>query len=211
MRLRKSACCRSRAQCSDASCRCLGSSELWKTREELETCGGTEEACKVRHAIDFHNFFLMSFIRQCANNISDTQALEEYWDKYHVRDNELRLEDTPPDSPAVLRTSLKADHPLRSRSSLSDAAGLETTKPFLAPYHPALSLPDFLENFGPLIFPLYRASLLRKRILIVTEAPVQISCDYGMSMNRYLKLSLIDPSLCACTAIISSPITLCLL
>lgn len=122
-------------------------------------------------------------VRQCANNISDTQVLSEYWDKHHVRDNEPRLEDTPPDSPAVLRRSLKADRPdiLQSRSSISDSAGLEATKPFLAPYHPALSLPDFVENFGPLIFPLYRASLLRKRILIMTEAPVQISCDYGRS------------------------------
>lgn len=124
---------------------------------------------------------LMSYVRQCANNISDTQALAEYWDKHQISDNEPRLEDTPPDSPAVLRRSLKADRPenLQSRSSISDSTGLETTKPYLAPYHPALSLPDFVENFGPLIFPLYRASLLRKRILIVTEAPVQTSCDYG--------------------------------
>ncbi|GAM35471.1 hypothetical protein TCE0_017r03833 [Talaromyces pinophilus] len=127
-----------------------------------------------------HAAGLKKLAKQCANNISDTQALTEYWDKHHVRDNEPRLEDTPPDSPAVLRRSLRADRPenLQSRSSISDSTGLETTKPFLAPYHPALSLPDFVENFGPLIFPLYRASLLRKRILIVTEAPVQTSCDY---------------------------------
>lgn len=108
---------------------------------------------------------------------------------HHVRDNEPRLEDTPPDSPAVLRRSLKSDRPdnLQSKSSISDSTGLETTKPFLAPYHPALSLPDFVENFGPLMFPLYRASLLRKRILIVTEAPVQTSCDYGRSHDPISK------------------------
>jgi hypothetical protein len=127
-----------------------------------------------------HAAGLKKLAKQCANNISDTQVLAEYWDKHHVRDNEPRLEDTPPDSPAVLRRSLQSDRPdnLQSRISISESTGLETTKPFLAPYHPALSLPDFVENFGPLIFPLYRASLLRKRILIVTEAPVQTSCDY---------------------------------
>lgn len=131
---------------------------------------------------------LTNRVRQCANNISDFQPLVKYWDKHHVRDNEPRLEDTPPDSPAVLRRSLKADHPdnLLSRNSISDSTGLETTRPFLAPYHPALSLPKFVESFGPLIFPLYRASLLRKRILIVTEAPVQTSCDYGRYLRPYI-------------------------
>lgn len=47
MCLYKSARRRGRAQCSDASRGRPSSSELWKTREELETRSRTQKACKV--------------------------------------------------------------------------------------------------------------------------------------------------------------------
>lgn len=56
---------------------------------------------------------------------------------------------------------------------------LEPSRPALTPFHPASSLPDLIEAFGPLIFPLYKAVLLRKKILLMTEAPVHIPCNYG--------------------------------
>jgi hypothetical protein len=40
---------------------------------------------------------------------------------------------------------------------------------------------ESLKLFGPLIFPLYRAALLRKRILIVTDTPVEFACNLGES------------------------------
>ena len=46
-------------------------------------------------------------------------------------------------------------------------------------HHPALSLPLFLDTFGPLIFPLFKAALLRKRILLVGQAPVELACNFG--------------------------------
>jgi hypothetical protein len=49
----------------------------------------------------------------------------------------------------------------------------------LSPHHPAWSLPHLLEAFGPLIFPIHRAALLRKRILITAHAPVQEPCNFG--------------------------------
>lgn len=36
-----------------------------------------------------------------------------------------------------------------------------------------------LDKFGPLIFPIHRAALLRKRILISCHAPVHETCDFG--------------------------------
>lgn len=119
--------------------------------------------------------------RKCADDVTNTQALAEYWEKHHVRDDDVKPSDTPPDSPAVFRMRSKPGLEVsQPRRSISEATGLETTRPVLAPFHPALSLPDFVGTFGPLIFPLFRASLLRKRILIMSEAPVQISCDFGM-------------------------------
>lgn len=54
----------------------------------------------------------------------------------------------------------------------------------LTPHHPALTLLRSIKLFGPLIFPLYRAALLRKRILVVTETPVEFSCNLGRETRR---------------------------
>ncbi|CRG89339.1 hypothetical protein PISL3812_06375 [Talaromyces islandicus] len=131
--------------------------------------------------------------RKCADDVRNTQALSEYWEKHHVRDDDVKPSDSPPDSPAVFRMRYKSGSDISQlRSSIGDATGPETTRPVLAPFHPALSLPEFVGTFGPLIFPLFRASLLRKRILIMSEAPVQTSCDfvYGLSLLSSLPQSL---------------------
>lgn len=62
---------------------------------------------------------------------------------------------------------------------MSEGTTLLSSKNVLAPYHPALKLPDLLSSFGPLIFPLYRAALLRKRILLLGDAPVETACNFG--------------------------------
>ena len=68
---------------------------------------------------------------------------------------------------------------IRNRG-MSDAPAKLGFTQSLSEAHPAKSLPTFLKAFGPLVFPLYRAALLRKRILLVGEAPVHINCNYGM-------------------------------
>ena len=40
-----------------------------------------------------------------------------------------------------------------------------------------------LDTFGPLIFPLYRASLLRKRILLMGSPPVQRNCNFVYALS----------------------------
>ena len=62
---------------------------------------------------------------------------------------------------------------------MSDAAGLSLRENVLSDDHPAMSMPEFLDTFGPLAFPVYRAALLRKRVLLVGSAPIQRSCNYG--------------------------------
>jgi hypothetical protein len=51
----------------------------------------------------------------------------------------------------------------------------------LPDYHPALSIQRFLDVFGPLVFRLQQAALLRKRILFVGVPPVRTACEFGMS------------------------------
>ena len=64
----------------------------------------------------------------------------------------------------------------------------------LSPYHPALTLPTLIDSFGPLIFPLYKAALLRKRILLMHEAPVQLACNfvYNISILSNIPSSIVD-------------------
>jgi len=62
---------------------------------------------------------------------------------------------------------------------MSTATNYVRSTHHLTAHHPASTLLHSIKLFGPLIFPLFRAALLRKRILILTEAPVESSCDLG--------------------------------
>ncbi|KIW70021.1 hypothetical protein PV04_02332 [Phialophora macrospora] len=112
---------------------------------------------------------------------TNTTALEEYWDKYR-----LKPEDHPPQTPH----DSAGDESLQGPNGYTKSRSMSTTTTFvsshhsLTPHHPALTLMDSLKLFGPLIFPLYRAALLRKRILIVTDTPVEFACNlvYNLSI-----------------------------
>ncbi|KAI4715756.1 hypothetical protein E4T48_08047 [Aureobasidium sp. EXF-10727] len=118
-------------------------------------------------------------LRQLVGNMVDdtdnTHALQEYWDHNH-----LSAEDEP-----------DLGHARPKPRALSDAAALHPTNPTLSQHHPAMSLAQNLDTFGPLIFPLQRAALLKKSILIMSPAPVQAACNlvYNLSV-----LSNIPPS-----------------
>ena len=121
--------------------------------------------------------------RQYAQDTSNNQPLEDYWEAYQIRRNESS--DLPPDSPLESPISVRfkpnerPDASQRNRT-FSDAMVLESaSRPALTPFHPASSLLHLIDSFGPLIFPLYRAVLLRKRVLLMVEAPVHVPCNYG--------------------------------
>ena len=97
--------------------------------------------------------------------------------KTHVS---LARNQSPPASPILSRhSSYKNYTSFREERHLNQA---KTTSLLpnhvLSNLHPVLSLHDLISFFGPLIFPLYRAALCRKRILLVTEAPVQRACHF---------------------------------
>lgn len=126
-------------------------------------------------------------LRHYADDMSNTQPLSDYWEANELRggDSPVQQPESPPlESPLSLRLRAhgdRSDNAHRSRA-FSDAIVLESPRPALTPFHPASSLPDFLDAFGPLVFPLYRAALLRKRILFMAEAPVNIPCNYGTAV-----------------------------
>ncbi|KAJ5535735.1 hypothetical protein N7513_008921 [Penicillium frequentans] len=125
-----------------------------------------------------------------AADMADTQPLSDYWDTFQLGGTQAAPVDSPIESPLSLRfrPEDRQDRPDNRNRAFSDAMVLETFRPALTPFHPASSLPDFLDCFGPLIFPLYRAALLRKRILFMNEAPVHTPCNYVYDLSLLASL-----------------------
>ncbi|KKK26943.1 hypothetical protein ARAM_003644 [Aspergillus rambellii] len=129
---------------------------------------------------------------QYSEDVSNMRLLSEYWDTYELSANDVSAvpPDSPLESPLSLRLRAHGDRPDASHRNrvFSDAIVLETPRPALTPFHPASSLPDFLDTFGPLLFPLYRAALLRKRVLLMAEAPVHAPCNYVYDLSLLASL-----------------------
>ena len=108
------------------------------------------------------------------------ERLEQYWEQHRLRPGET-LRHSGTDSPLSNRASASNRQLDGQRlcRAVSDAAALTGAPQLFASYHPALSLGAMMQLFGPLIFRLYRAALLRKRILLVGDAPVHRTCDFG--------------------------------
>ncbi|KAI0834771.1 hypothetical protein F5Y06DRAFT_277840 [Hypoxylon sp. FL0890] len=107
-----------------------------------------------------------------------TELLEEYWKKNQATE-ESAVPSESIETPLV--TSKTPSKPPQGHSrnrSASDGAALLAPGHRLSPFHPAWSLTKLLDTFGPLIFPIHRAALLRKRILISCHAPVQEACNF---------------------------------
>lgn len=125
--------------------------------------------------------------RKLAADRTATSSLDEYWATNKEKtgqslDKRRRSSaETPISSPAVhFQTPPHGERKGHNRNrSASDGAALVPAGNRLSPYHPAWSLTSLLDYFGPLIFPIHRAALLRKRILISCHAPVHEVCDFG--------------------------------
>ncbi|EYE98990.1 uncharacterized protein EURHEDRAFT_512287 [Aspergillus ruber CBS 135680] len=130
---------------------------------------------------------LKELVQQYAQDTSNNKPLDEYWDTYQVRGSDALPSEPPLDSPISVRSNWPGSS--HRNRAFSDAMVLEpSSRPALTPFHPASSLPHFVDSFGPLIFPLYRAALLRKRILLMTEAPVHVPCNYVYDLSLLASL-----------------------
>ena len=119
-------------------------------------------------------------------DIQNYPGLEEYWQEHKL--DEDRRPKMPDESTDTLSHDGQANGYQKSRSMSTGSAFAEGAHT-LAPHHPATTLMEMLSVFGPLIFPLYRAALLRKRILLVTEAPVEFACNVVYNLSVLSSLS----------------------
>lgn len=134
--------------------------------------------------------------RNLAQDPTKTQQLEDFWTENQAHHNSRSPESEPqPASPSFDRVERRqeaappSDEPCPRNRALSTTSALVLPGQSLSPYHPARSLPKFLDTFGPLIFPLYRAALLRKRILLVGQAPVELACNFGKPVSPAISTS----------------------
>lgn len=109
----------------------------------------------------------MHMLSSLVDDASKTERLERFWEEHRSDSNDSRP------SPSVVRSHNRA----RALSSLTAVLPSEQSLP---PSHPALSILNYIDTFGPLVFPLQRAALLRKRILFIAPPPVRLMCEYGM-------------------------------
>jgi len=125
-------------------------------------------------------------------NITDTTSLEKYWDNHCMSTSNARRSSSGVESP--LSGSPSRQRQPRRKRGLSEATAFTTSDHGLSQDHPALSMAELLETLGPLLFPLYRAALLRKRILLVGSPPIHRSCDfvYGLSIFSNIPPSIGD-------------------
>ncbi|PHH63616.1 hypothetical protein CDD81_5708 [Ophiocordyceps australis] len=114
-----------------------------------------------------------------AKNGSQTALLEHYWQEHKA----VETSHGPPSAGLWPSTA----HGRRA----SDATLWPAHEHSLSPQHPAWSLTRLLDVFGPLVFPIHRAAVLRKRILISCHAPLHQVCDfvYDFSILSSLPLS----------------------
>lgn len=125
-----------------------------------------------------HAQTLRALAKHVVSDPSKTEPLEEFWDAHKLA--EASGKSRMPSSPERIRPSSSSKSKRRRSRALSDSTGDVSGEPSLTADHPALSMLALLDTFGPLFFPLYRAALARKRILIVDTLPVQRTCNYGM-------------------------------
>ncbi|KAF2085460.1 hypothetical protein K490DRAFT_75097 [Saccharata proteae CBS 121410] len=109
---------------------------------------------------------LREHARILASDEGQTAILEAYWEE-HVSNDKADAE-SPEGSPAMSGKS----------TGLTSLTDLRPSQDFLGAMHPALSIMTYIDTFGPLIFPLQRAALLRKRVLFLTSAPVRLACEF---------------------------------
>ncbi|RWA12785.1 hypothetical protein EKO27_g2337 [Xylaria grammica] len=132
-----------------------------------------------------HAESLKAIASKLAVNSKDVGVLQEYWEKNQARDS---TDDSPtskddPESPSVKSKTSKTPRGHTRNRSASDGTALMLPGHRLSPFHPAWSLTKLLDTFGPLIFPIHRAALLRKRILISGHAPVEEACNFVYNIS----------------------------
>ncbi|CAK4031149.1 Hypothetical predicted protein [Lecanosticta acicola] len=117
---------------------------------------------------------LRSLARDIVKDGDNKQPLELFWKKHVV--DETSKKPSIPSELGVEAGGGPGDRKRRRALSEATLAGFNAEQHWPAA-HPALHVPALLDIWGPLLFPLYRAVLSRKRILLVSSPSVQANAN----------------------------------
>jgi hypothetical protein len=107
-----------------------------------------------------------------ADEEGDVAPLEEFWAELQERTRGHETEGADGETRGHIRAR-----------AISTGSAVLKDEEKLPAYHPALSILAYVDMFGPLVFRLQQAALLRKRVLFVGAAPVRAICEFGMSSS----------------------------
>ncbi|KAF2497169.1 hypothetical protein BU16DRAFT_617184 [Lophium mytilinum] len=128
-----------------------------------------------------HAQALQNLAAVLVGDVSKTEPLETYWENHGANGDQ----DNPNlNSSNISSGSNPSPWKTHNRSrALSSLIAVIPSEQSLPPWHPALSIVKYIDTFGPLVFPLQRAALLRKRILFMTSAPVRPACEFVYDLS----------------------------
>ncbi|KAF2756796.1 hypothetical protein EJ05DRAFT_501351 [Pseudovirgaria hyperparasitica] len=122
---------------------------------------------------------LRDMARILAHDCLRTDILEQFWEEHKAYvEDEAHV--TEISNGSLGNTSPKQHSRRRALSNLINVITDDKTLPL---FHPALSMMEFVDTFGPLIFPLWRVALLRKRIVLMTAPPVKRACEFVFDIS----------------------------
>ncbi|KAL8675583.1 MAG: hypothetical protein Q9168_000095 [Polycauliona sp. 1 TL-2023] len=133
---------------------------------------------------------LKSLAKELVQDPTATHLLDNVWQQHQSQEDEDATSQTSVEgSPSGLKEKRKraasspnGQRPTRNRA-VSTASALAPPGQTLSVHHPALSISTYLDTFGPLVFPLYKAALLRKRVLLLGHAPVELACHFVYNIS----------------------------
>ncbi|KAH7067017.1 hypothetical protein BKA63DRAFT_425220 [Paraphoma chrysanthemicola] len=127
---------------------------------------------------------LQNIAASLADDLDAVTPLEEFWEE--------QTSDVKSHGEASNGAEAKGHSRARAISTVSAVTKDDERLP---EYHPALALLQYIDVFGPLIFRLQQAALLRKRILFVGHPPVRAMCEFVYILSILSSLSARDAEL----------------
>ncbi|KAL8915250.1 MAG: hypothetical protein Q9171_000369 [Xanthocarpia ochracea] len=128
--------------------------------------------------------------RKLVKDSTKTELLDDLWQEHQAQEGENATGPTSGEaSPSALKEKRRRaksspnGQPHTRNRAVSSASALAPPGQTLSARHPALSLSTYLDTFGPLVFPIYKASLLRKRVLLLGHAPVELACNFAYNIS----------------------------
>jgi hypothetical protein len=128
-----------------------------------------------------HAHSLQKIASSLADDPSHTVPLEEYW-AHHGVDKKSKGKNAQSQASEFSAPVRPGKDHSRARA-LSTITAVSPSDHSLPSFHPALSILEYIDTFGPLVFRLQEAALLRKRILFMTNPPIRPACEFVYNLS----------------------------